>query len=67
MAHVLKRVLLLPPALSHRAAPHYGQCPSHVAPPSAILERFEKAAVNAEKAASIKKAAGPAVRFSQKA
>ena len=28
------RVLLLPPALSHRAAPH-GQCPSHVAPPSA--------------------------------
>jgi hypothetical protein len=55
MAHVLKRVLLLPPALSHRAAPHYGQCPSHVAPPSAILERFEKAALNAEKAASIKK------------
>ena len=55
MAHALNRVLLLPPALSHRAAPHYGQCPSHVAPPSAILERFEKAAVNAEKAASIKK------------
>ena len=55
MAHALNRVLLLPPALSHRAAPHYGQCPSHVAPPSAILERFEKAAVNAEKAASIRK------------
>ena len=55
MAHALNRVLLLPPALSHRAAPHYGQCPSHVAPPAAILERFEKAAVNAEKAASIRK------------
>ena len=55
MAHALNRVLLLPPALSHRAAPHYGQCPSHVAPPLQILERFEKAAVNAEKAASIRK------------
>ncbi len=55
MAHALNRVLLLPPALSHRAAPHYGQCPSHVAPPLSILERFEKAAVNAEKAASIRK------------
>ena len=55
MAHALNRTLLLPPALSHRLSPHYGQCPSHVAPPSAILERFEKAAVNAEKAASIRK------------
>ena len=55
MAHALNRVLLIPPALSHRAAPHYGQCPSHVAPPAAILDRFEKAALNAERAASTKK------------
>ena len=50
MAHALNRVLLLPPALT--AAPHTAS-----AVPRRALQLFgrEKAAVNAEKAASIKK------------
>ena len=62
MAHALNRTLLLPPALSHRLSPHYGQCPSHVAPPDATLKRFEAAAAHQEAIAAKRerrKAPGP--------
>ena len=32
LAHALNRTLLLPPALSHRLSPHFGQCPTSVSP-----------------------------------
>jgi len=54
VAHALNRTLLLPPALSHRLSPHYGQCPGHVAPPDAILARSAKAAADQEAAAARK-------------